>query len=63
MESRIKRASLKADDFLFPSRTHRSPHLGSRQCARMLERWSQAIWLDSAAYGTHLMRRTKAALI
>jgi integrase len=63
VESWIKHAALKADDFLFPSRTHRSPHLGTRQYARMLDRWVAAIGLDPAAYGTHSMRRTKAALI
>ena len=63
VESWIKQMTLKADDFLFPSRTHRSPHLGTRQYARMLDRWVAAIGLDPAAYGTHSMRRTKAALI
>jgi len=63
VESWIRQAALKADDFLFPSRTHRSPHLGTRQYARMLDRRVAAIGLDPAAYGTHSMRRTKAALI
>ena len=63
VESWIRQTALKADDFLFPSRTHRSPHLGTRQYARMLDRWVAAIGLDPAAYGTHSMRRTKAALI
>jgi hypothetical protein len=30
----IKQAGLKSDDFLFPSRIHDSPHLGTRQYAR-----------------------------
>jgi len=63
VESWIKKAALKTGDFLFPSRTHRSPHLGTRQYARVLDRWVAAIGLDPAAYGTHSMRRTKAALI
>lgn len=29
---------LKAADFLFPSRLHRSPHLSTRQYARMVHR-------------------------
>lgn len=63
VEAWIKHAGLKSDDFLFPSRTHRSPHLGTRQYARMLDRWVATIGVDRAAYGTHSMRRTKAALI
>jgi site-specific recombinase XerC len=32
----IKAAGLKSDDFLFRSRIHDSPHLGTRQYARIL---------------------------
>ncbi|HVO48538.1 MAG TPA: hypothetical protein VMT29_19635 [Steroidobacteraceae bacterium] len=32
----IKQAVLNAEDFLFPSRRHDSPHLGTRQYARIL---------------------------
>ena len=35
----IKQAGLKSDDFLFPSRLHDSPHLGTRQYARILGGW------------------------
>jgi integrase len=59
----IKQAGLKADDFVFPSRIHDSPHLGTRQYARILERWVEELGLDPADYGTHSMRRTKATLI
>src|SRR5665213_2950504 len=59
----IKAAGLKADDFLFPSRIHGSPHLGTRQYARILEGWVEELGLDPADYGTHSMRRTKATLI
>lgn len=59
----IKSASLKSDSFLFPSRLYRSPHLGTRQYARILERWVIQLGLDPADYGTHSMRRTKATLI
>ena len=54
---------LKADDFVFPSRIHNSPHLGTRQYARILEHWVEELGLDPADYGTHSMRRTKATLI
>lgn len=56
-------AGLKSENFLFPSRLHNSPHLGTRQYARILEHWVEQLGLDPAAYGTHSMRRTKATLI
>jgi len=59
----IKLAGLKADDYLFPSRLHESPHLGTRQYARILGGWVHDLGLDPADYGTHSMRRTKATLI
>ena len=59
----IRSASLKSDDYLFPSRIHGSPHLGTRQYARILEGWVAELGLDPAEYGTHSMRRTKATLI
>jgi len=59
----IKQAGLRSDDFVFPSRIHDSPHLGTRQYARILEGWVEELGLDPADYGTHSMRRTKATLI
>ena len=59
----IKEASLNSDDYLFPSRIHESPHLGTRQYARIVDAWVKEIGLDPAGYGTHSMRRTKASLI
>ncbi len=59
----IKQAGLKSEDFVFPSRIHGSPHLGTRQYARILEEWAEELGLDLADYGTHSMRRTKATLI
>ena len=56
-------SGLKSDDFVFPSRIHDSPHLGTRQYARILEGWVEELGLDPAEYGTHSMRRTKATLI
>ena len=63
VEAWIKRGGLKLEDYLFPSRIHGSPHLGTRQYARILDGWVEEIGLDPAAYGTHSMRRTKASLI
>jgi integrase len=59
----IKFSGLRSDDYLFPSRIHASPHLSTRQYARIVDAWVEEIGLDPAAYGTHSMRRTKATLI
>lgn len=59
----VKAAGLTSEDFLFPSRLHRSPHLGTRQYARILDHWVDQLGLDPADYGTHSVRRTKATLI
>ena len=49
--------------YLFPSRLHASPHISTRQYTRLVHRWVESIGLKSASYGTHSMRRTKAAQI
>jgi site-specific recombinase XerC len=54
---------LKGGDYLFSSRIHDSPHIGTRQYAHILHGWVQEIGLDSAANGTRSMRRTKASMI
>lgn len=59
----INLAHLRSEDFLFPSRVHSSPHLGTRQYARIVDGWVEEIGLDPAEYGTHSMRRTKASLV
>ena len=63
LASWICQAKLKSDDYLFPSRIHDSPHLSTRQYARIVEHWVKLIGLDPSAYGTHTMRRTKATLV
>ena len=59
----IEKANLKAEHYLFPSRLAKSPHVSTRQYARIVHQWVAAIGLDSTVYGTHSMRRTKATLI
>ena len=59
----IREAKLSNDDYLFPSRVHDAPHLGTRQYARILDAWLVEIGLDPTAYGTHTIRRTKASMI
>lgn len=50
-------------DFLFPSRVDHTNHMSTRQYARLVDEWVIAIGLRSAEYGTHSLRRTKAAMI
>src|SRR5689334_2945549 len=59
----ISHAHLKPGDSLFPSRIHESPHLSTRQYARVVGNWVGSIGLDRSSYGTHSMRRTKPTLI
>ena len=59
----IERGRLRDDQFLFPSRMRRSPHLSTRQYARIVKSWVTSIGLDPSEYGTHSLRRTKATLI
>ncbi|TXC73765.1 tyrosine-type recombinase/integrase [Sphingorhabdus soli] len=50
-------------DHLFPSRIDHSNHMSTRQYARLVDEWVTAIGLRNAEYGTHSLRRTKAAMI
>lgn len=63
LQAWIKKSLLRSEDFLFPSRLHGSPHLGTRQYARILGHWVEGLGLDRSEYGTHSIRRTKATLI
>ncbi|GAB2521435.1 tyrosine-type recombinase/integrase [Lysobacter humi (ex Lee et al. 2017)] len=49
--------------YLFPGRGGAAIHLSTRQYARIVGSWIQALGLDRHTYGTHSMRRTKASLI
>ncbi|ANP48141.1 tyrosine-type recombinase/integrase [Candidatus Viadribacter manganicus] len=59
----MSRHYLRSSDFLFQSRLVSSPHLSTRQYARIVQGWVRSIGLNPATYGTHSLRRTKAALI
>src|SRR3981081_4020016 len=52
-----------AREDLFPRRFRTQPHLSTQQYARIVHAWVENAGLDSSAYGTHSMRRTKAAQI
>lgn len=49
--------------FMFPSRFHDRPHISTRQYGRLVHDWVTSIGLEPSGYGTHSMRRTKAAEI
>ena len=51
------------DDYAFPSRTDHARHMSTRHYARLVDEWVTAIGLRREDYGTHSLRRTKAAII
>lgn len=51
------------DEFAFPSRIDPDAHLSTRQYARLVGEWIREIGLPGQDYGTHSLRRTKAALV
>jgi integrase len=55
--------ALAGSQYLFPSRLRHWAHISTRQYARIVHRWVERAGLDGSAYGTHSMRRTKAAQI
>lgn len=63
LEQWIADPEMVGSEFLWPSRLHASPHLSTRQYARIMREWVTSIGLEPNAYGTHSMRRTKVAQI
>jgi integrase len=59
----VRGRALKPMDWLFPSRVDKDKPMTTRQYGRLVDEWIAAIGLSPAAYGTHSLRRTKAALI
>jgi integrase len=59
----VRGRDLKGSDWLFPSRVDRAHPMTTRQYGRLVDEWTAAIGLVPSAYGTHSLRRTKAALI
>ena len=51
------------EDHVFPSRAHEGKHLSTRQYARLVGDWVEAVGLGRSVHGTHSLRRTKVALI
>ena len=59
----LQRRGGTVDDYAFPSRVDHADHLSTRQYARLVDEWVTAIGLCREDYGTHSLRRTKAAMI
>lgn len=59
----LERRSGSVTDYLFPSRIDHAGHMSTRQYARLVDEWVTVIGLRKAEYGTHSLRRTKAAMI
>lgn len=59
----LARRGGSVDNYAFPSRIDRLEHLSTRQYSRLVEEWVGGIGLRKEDYGTHSLRRTKAALI
>lgn len=56
----IKQTKPKSDDCLFPSRIHGSPHITTRQYARIVEKWVASVGLNPADYGAHSLEELKS---
>ncbi|MGZ2412276.1 integrase [Sphingomonas sp. F9_3S_D5_B_2] len=59
----LERRGGALEHFAFPSRVDHAAHLSTRQYARLVDEWVSGIGLRREDYGTHSLRRTKAALI
>jgi integrase len=59
----LDRLAAVTAEYLFPSRFTTRPHISTRQYARIVKKWVASAGLDGSVYGTHSMRRTKAAQI
>lgn len=52
----ICQAQVRSEDCLFSSQLHTSDHLSTRQYARIVKGWVEAVGLDLAMYGTGVRR-------
>ena len=59
----IRAAGKKPGEFLFIGRHGPGQSMTTRQYARLVSGWVGSIGLDPKLFGTHSLRRTKAALI
>ena len=59
----VREPEMAGCEFLWPSRLRAQDHISTRQYSRLVKDWVAAIGLEPSAYGTHSLRRTKAAQI
>ena len=59
----LERRGGSLNDFAFPSRVDHAGHISTRQYARLVDEWVKEVGLPVQNYGTHSLRRTKAALV
>lgn len=63
MRAWLERRGGSLDSYVFPSRNDYMAHLSTRQYARLVHEWVVGIGLQPQEYGTHSLRRAKAAII
>ena len=64
VEDYLRASGKKPGEFLFSGRQQGGDHcMTTRQYARLVQGWVKSVGLIPATYGTHSLRRTKAALI
>ena len=59
----LRAAVKKPGEFLFSGRRGPGRSMSTRQYARLVSEWIASIGLEPHLFGTHALRRTKAALI
>ena len=59
----LERRGGTVNDHVSPSRVDHARHISTRQYARLVAEWVSGIGLRREDYGTHSLRRTKAAII
>jgi site-specific recombinase XerC len=63
LQAWLERRGGALNDYVFPSRVDHAKPISTRQYARLVEEWVIGTGLRREDYGTHSLRRTKAALI
>ncbi len=63
LQAWIEHPAMLGSEYLWPDRFHDPLHISTRQYARLVKDWVAVIGLEPSAYGTHSLRRTKAAQI
>jgi len=63
IEDYLRASGKKSGEFLFTSRRGSDRCMSTRQYAPLVAEWIGSIGLDPRLFGTHSLRRTKAALI